>query len=98
MPTYDFECSCGHAFEANVPIAQRESARCPSCNHQAPRVFAPSTAFTLRGTGWSADGYARPPTGADLRAGKLSPKDLRDIPVVDREGRLRNKDGKVIAG
>jgi putative FmdB family regulatory protein len=102
MPTYDYKCSsntCGHSFEANIPIASRESAPCPVCHLVAPRIFAPlGLAFALRGTGWSQDGYHPPPTGADLRAGRVSPKDLKDIPVVGRDGRLRSKDGKVIAG
>lgn len=52
----------------------------------------------LKGSGWAKDGYGRAPTGADYREGRLKPKDLQDIPVVGQDGKLRDKNGAVIAG
>lgn len=37
MPLYDYRCdSCGHEFEANRPVQQRDEAECPKC--RSPKV------------------------------------------------------------
>lgn len=98
MPIYAYHCpACDIHFDATRSVDERDSVSCGTCGSHADRpVSAPS--FSLKGTGWAKDGYNRPASGADLKSGKLSPKDLRDIPVVGRDGKLRDKSGAVIAG
>jgi len=38
MPTYDYRCAEGHAFERLVPIDAGGSQDCPSCGLDAPKV------------------------------------------------------------
>jgi len=38
MPTYDYRCAEGHAFERLVPISEGFSQDCPSCGLDAPKV------------------------------------------------------------
>lgn len=101
MPVYDYHCSaCDADFERSRSVDDRDHPiACPSCRQPSQRAFSPSTSFALRGDGWAKDGYGRPATGADMRAGRLKPKDLEKIPYVDREGKLRDATtNKVMAG
>ncbi len=38
MPTYDYRCPDGHAFEALVPISEGDRQPCPGCGEQARKV------------------------------------------------------------
>ena len=41
MPLYDYRCEdCGHEFDQNRPIDQRDEADCPACrSHKTKRVL-----------------------------------------------------------
>jgi putative FmdB family regulatory protein len=39
MPKYDYECDCGHAFEATNTIAERKTATCPKCGKDAKKTI-----------------------------------------------------------
>ena len=97
MPIYSYECpSCGTVHDRQKPIADRATDPC-TCGAVADKMVSAS-GFSLKGEGWARDGYAKSPTAADYKAGKLSKQAMSEIPVVGRDGRLRSKDGKVIAG
>jgi putative FmdB family regulatory protein len=56
MPVYEFECKCGHHFEALVKMGT-DARQCPICRKKAKKIMSPCT-FELKGGGWYADGYA----------------------------------------
>lgn len=41
MPTYDFRCAQGHAYEARVPYSTTRGV-CPDCGGAAQREFVPA--------------------------------------------------------
>jgi len=56
MPTYEYECSKGHTFEAVQRITEDPLKRCKVCRSKVRRLIqAPS--FILKGGGWYSDGY-----------------------------------------
>ena len=57
MPTYDYECSKGHQFEAQQPITDEPLERCTICGAKAHRLIS-ATNFILKGSGWYSDGYS----------------------------------------
>jgi len=40
MPTYDYLCECGEAFEKVQKISDREHATCPSCGMMANQTIS----------------------------------------------------------
>lgn len=58
MPTYDYECSKGHQFEAQQSIHDEplKTCRVKKCRAKVRRLISKCT-FSLKGTGWAADGY-----------------------------------------
>jgi putative FmdB family regulatory protein len=56
MPTYEYECSRGHQFEAEQRISDPPLTRCRVCRAKAHRLIS-RTSFVLKGSGWYSDGY-----------------------------------------
>lgn len=58
MPRYDYACQkCGHHFEAQQKISEDPLKNCPNCHQDALERLVSRTSFTLKGSGWYADGY-----------------------------------------
>jgi putative FmdB family regulatory protein len=56
MPTYEYECSKGHQFEAEQSIHDAPLKRCRQCRSKVRRLIS-SSSFILKGGGWYSDGY-----------------------------------------
>ena len=58
MPIYEYSCpSCGKTFEEFMRASDNaETAACPSCGTEAPRMLS-NTSFILKGGGWFASSY-----------------------------------------
>jgi putative FmdB family regulatory protein len=67
MPRYDYACAnCGYQFEATQRMTEDPLRTCPKCGKDALDRIVPMTSFTLKGSGWYADGYgAHPSTPKD---------------------------------
>ena len=63
MPTYEYECSKGHRFEAEQSINDPALKRCRVCRSKVQRLISAS-AFILKGGGWYSDGYGSAKPGA----------------------------------
>src|SRR5689334_11464928 len=58
MPLYEYACDkCGHQFEARQRISEDPLKTCPACKADALERLVSKTSFTLKGSGWYADGY-----------------------------------------
>ena len=47
MPVYDYKCECGEAFEAKQRMADRATAKCPTCFQFAPRILSWGASATI---------------------------------------------------
>jgi putative FmdB family regulatory protein len=67
MPIYEYECkSCG-VYELNHKISEPARTKCETCDGEVRRLIS-ATAFTLKGGGWYADGYASTNAAAPAKA------------------------------
>jgi len=58
MPTYEYRCaSCSHEFEKVQSIKEDPEKRCPRCERKDAKRLISRTSFTLKGSGWAAQGY-----------------------------------------
>jgi putative FmdB family regulatory protein len=61
MPVYEQRCTaCGHEFEVQRSVADREPVECPKCRCITQRLISLSS-FRLKGDSWSGTGYAGKP-------------------------------------
>src|SRR5258705_4028613 len=63
MPTYEYQCSKGHLFEAEQSIHDPALKRCRICRAKATRLISASS-FILKGGGWYSDGYGSSKSGS----------------------------------
>ena len=57
MPVYEYRCNaCGDRFELRRKFSDEPVSDCPKCGGNVTKLIS-NTAFTLKGGGWSAEGY-----------------------------------------
>lgn len=57
MPIYEYQCqSCEHHFELRQKFSDPPADKCPECGGSVQKLIS-STAFSLKGGGWYAEGY-----------------------------------------
>ena len=57
MPVYEYQCAaCNNTFELRQKFSDEPATECPSCGGTVKKLIS-STAFTLKGGGWYAEGY-----------------------------------------
>jgi putative FmdB family regulatory protein len=107
MPLYDYRCeTCEAEFEKLVSFSEADRVRCDACGEPASRQVSAPGGFAFAKGGFSASST---PKGYTERRGLVTgpssplagvPKSaLRDLPTVDRQGRLRDvKTGAILAG
>ncbi len=57
MPTYTYECTKGHQFEAVQRMTDAPLRRCRLCRSKVERLIV-AAPFILKGGGWYSDGYS----------------------------------------
>lgn len=58
--TYEYECPCGHRWEATQRISDEPLRGCPACGAEtARRLISGGGGFALQGGGWYRDGYSQ---------------------------------------
>ena len=73
MPTYEYGCSnCGHEWELEQRMSENPIRKCPKCKKLKAKRLISGTSFILKGGGWYADAYQKPPAGASKDAGSES--------------------------
>lgn len=57
MPLYEYQCkACNDRFELRQKFSDAPATECPKCGGEVTKLIS-STAFSLKGGGWYAEGY-----------------------------------------
>lgn len=59
MPTYEYDCPEGHAFEKFQKITDRSRAKCPVCGKPATRKISGGAGLVFRGSGFYITDYGK---------------------------------------
>lgn len=59
MPTYEYECPEGHAFEKFQKITEKPRAKCPVCGKAATRKISGGAGLVFRGSGFYITDYGK---------------------------------------
>ncbi len=59
MPTYEYECPEGHAFEKFQKMADKPRAKCPVCGTMATRKISGGSGLVFRGSGFYITDYGK---------------------------------------
>jgi len=60
MPTYEYKCPAGHAFEKFYPrMNDRRFLPCPTCGKRAERVISGGAGLVFKGSGFYITDYKR---------------------------------------
>jgi putative FmdB family regulatory protein len=64
VPTYEYICSAGHAFEAFQKISERPKTKCPTCGKPATRKISGGAGLVFKGSGFYITDYGKDGKGA----------------------------------
>jgi putative FmdB family regulatory protein len=59
MPTYEYRCPDGHAFEKVQKITDKARAKCPTCGKPAERLISGGAGLVFKGTGFYITDYGK---------------------------------------
>ena len=59
MPTYEYECPEGHAFEKFQKMTDKPRAKCPVCGKAATRKISGGAGLVFRGSGFYITDYGK---------------------------------------
>lgn len=57
MPTYEYRCPKGHAFEVFQRMSDDPAAKCPECGKKAERLISGGAGFLFKGDGFYITDY-----------------------------------------
>jgi putative FmdB family regulatory protein len=57
MPTYEYRCPEGHAFELFQRMSDEPQAKCPTCGAEAERRLSSGAGFLFKGSGFYITDY-----------------------------------------
>jgi putative FmdB family regulatory protein len=59
MPTYEYRCPEGHAFEKFQKMSDKPQAKCPVCGKAATRKISGGAGLVFKGTGFYITDYGK---------------------------------------
>ncbi|HEY3933719.1 MAG TPA: FmdB family zinc ribbon protein [Gemmatimonadales bacterium] len=59
MPTYEYRCDNGHAFERVQKMSDKPITRCPVCGARAARVISGGQGVIFKGSGFYITDYGK---------------------------------------
>ena len=59
MPTYEYLCPEGHAFEKFQKMTEKPRAKCPTCGKMAARQISGGAGLVFRGSGFYITDYGK---------------------------------------
>jgi putative FmdB family regulatory protein len=82
MPTYEYQCPEGHAFEKFQKMTEKPRAKCPVCGQTAIRKISGGAGLVFKGTGFYITDYGKDGKGP------------RKEPTAGSEGGGKSEGGK----
>lgn len=64
MPTYEYRCDEGHAFERIQKMADKPLTTCPECGAKASRQISGGSGLIFKGSGFYITDYGKDGKGA----------------------------------
>ncbi len=83
MPTYEYRCPKGHAFELMQKMSDRPRARCPECGLPAVRQISGGAGLIFKGSGFYITDYGK--DGKGPRQEKETEAKAPETPVTTGE-------------
>lgn len=81
MPTYEYQCAKGHAFEAFQKISARPKSRCPECGARATRIISGGSGLIFKGAGFYITDYGKDGKGPRKDAAEGAPVEKAAVPA-----------------
>ncbi|HEU5358314.1 MAG TPA: zinc ribbon domain-containing protein [Gemmatimonadales bacterium] len=78
MPTYEYACPAGHAFELFQKMSDKPRAKCPVCGRAAVRRISGGAGLVFKGSGFYITDY-----GKDGKGPRKDPVDSAPAPKAD---------------
>jgi putative FmdB family regulatory protein len=79
MPTYEYKCPAGHAFEKFYPsMNNQRRVKCPTCGKMAERQISGGTGLVFKGSGFYITDYKRAGSGNPESAEGSKPESKPD--------------------
>jgi len=73
MPTYEYTCTAGHAFEALQKISERPKSKCPVCGKPATRKISGGAGLLFKGSGFYITDYGKDGKGPRKESADSAP-------------------------
>ena len=59
MPTYEYRCDAGHAFDRVQKMSDKPVSKCPVCGRKASRVISGGQGVIFKGSGFYITDYGK---------------------------------------
>ena len=59
MPTYEYRCPNGHAFEKLQKMSEKPRTKCPTCGKLAERLISGGAGLVFKGSGFYITDYGK---------------------------------------
>lgn len=86
MPTYEYRCPNGHAFEKLQKMTDKPRAKCPTCGKFAERLISGGAGLVFKGSGFYITDY-----GKDGKGPRKAPSESTAAPETKGESKSETK-------
>ena len=86
MPTYEYRCTEGHAFEQIQKMSELPITVCPVCGAAAMRAISGGAGLIFKGSGFYITDYGKDGKGARKDADGSAPVEAKSDAKADAKG------------